>query len=331
MAREISLFSGYSQKENRTTNYCLLVLKMMYEENPKFLGEVLSNLVDASLGDLVGVRFQQQQKRKSSVPDGLIFQRPFAIYIETKNFDWFYDEQLANHLEALHADGPGAKVLLALGKFEALTDDRFEQIRRLCATTYQDIYFGAVSFEDLLGAVRDAPTTSKNLSDAIADFEAYLDEQGLLPRWKTRLDVVNCSGRPREVIEGGTYLCPATGGAYNHKRSKFFGAYSQKAVRHVALIEAVVDVEGPDQATLKWSNVKRPASELLDLARERHQQWRAGQYPIRVFLLGDRHKTHFEKESKGGMQTSKRYFDVGDHKPENAADLAKKLSQKKWE
>lgn len=80
MAREISLFSGYSQKENRTTNYCLLILKMIYEENPKFLGEVLSNLVDEDLGNLVGVRFQQQKNRKSSVPDGLIFQKPFTVY-----------------------------------------------------------------------------------------------------------------------------------------------------------------------------------------------------------------------------------------------------------
>ena len=27
MGKEISLFSGYSQGENRTTNYCLLVLR----------------------------------------------------------------------------------------------------------------------------------------------------------------------------------------------------------------------------------------------------------------------------------------------------------------
>ena len=39
MGKTISLFSGYSQKENRTTNYCLLALRMIYEENPKFLSE----------------------------------------------------------------------------------------------------------------------------------------------------------------------------------------------------------------------------------------------------------------------------------------------------
>jgi hypothetical protein len=101
MASDITLFSGYSQKENRTTNYCLLVLRMLYEENPKFLAEVLSNLVDVDLADVVGVHFRQQQKKKGSVPDGLILQRPFTIYIETKSFDWFYDAQLEQHLDGL--------------------------------------------------------------------------------------------------------------------------------------------------------------------------------------------------------------------------------------
>jgi len=37
MTRAISLFSGYSQGENRTTNYCLLLLKMLYEENRRWI------------------------------------------------------------------------------------------------------------------------------------------------------------------------------------------------------------------------------------------------------------------------------------------------------
>jgi hypothetical protein len=31
MAKAITLFSGYSQKENRVASYCLLILKMLYE------------------------------------------------------------------------------------------------------------------------------------------------------------------------------------------------------------------------------------------------------------------------------------------------------------
>ena len=42
----ISLFSGYNQKENRHTNYCLLMLKLLYEENPKNLSEALSRMAN---------------------------------------------------------------------------------------------------------------------------------------------------------------------------------------------------------------------------------------------------------------------------------------------
>src|SRR5438445_13629913 len=101
MSRQITLFSGYSQRENRTTNYCLLILRMVYEENPKFLAEVLGTLVGEDLGERIGVKFRQQERKSASTPDGLIVQPAFTIYIETKNFDWFYSAQLEKHLAAL--------------------------------------------------------------------------------------------------------------------------------------------------------------------------------------------------------------------------------------
>ena len=103
-----------------------------------------------------------------------------------------------------------------------------------------------------------------------------------------------------------------------------------KTVSRIALIEAVVDVESPEHATVKWSNISKKREDLISQARARHERWRSGQYPVRVFVLGEPHQTEFKKASKGGMQTSKRYFDVGHIKPKDAADLAAKLSGKTW-
>ena len=36
MSAGIHLLSGYNQKENRHINYCLLMLKLLYEEIPKY-------------------------------------------------------------------------------------------------------------------------------------------------------------------------------------------------------------------------------------------------------------------------------------------------------
>ena len=330
MGSDISLFSGYAQKENRTTNYCLLVLKMLYEDNPKFLGEVLSNLIDEDLADVVGVQFRQQTKKKSSVPDGLILQRPFTIYIETKHFDWFYNAQLEQHLAALHAEGTGSKALIALGNFEAPSADRFHKIEKLCEDKYQgSIYFAAVSFEDFLEAIR-SQNLSKNFSDLLADFENYLDEEELLPRWKNQLDVVNCSGRPSEITRENVYICPAKGGAYKHSRARFFGMYRRKRVQHVAIIEAVIDLSGQADAKLRWKNVDITDAELIARAAEKRARLRPSADVLRVFLLGRLHETDFKKLTIGGMQGSKQYFDVERLAPKDAADLATKLRGKSW-
>ncbi len=231
MGENISLFSGYNSAENRTTNYCLLVLKTLYEDNPKYLGEVLVELLGGDLDDLVGVNFRQQERKKSSVPDGLITQKAFTIYIEAKNWDWFYDTQLEAHLEALHAESPGVKILIALGNFDNLAADRFDRIEKVCAGKYRNlIAFAHVSFEELLSACEHLAGLSKNLTDMLADYRQYLTGQGLLSSWEQILDVVNCAVGAQEVIEDNFYRCPATGGDYNHSRAKFFGMYRNKKV-----------------------------------------------------------------------------------------------------
>lgn len=327
MGADISLFSGYSQKENRTTNYCLLVLKLLYDENPKFLGEALSALVGEDMADIVGVTFRQQARMPSGVPDGVITQRAFTIHIETKNFDWFYDAQLERHLEGL-ATASGVEVLVALGNLEVREAGRFARVEQLCTEKYRGtIYFRAATFEDFVDAL---PTgVSKTLSDTIDDFEAYLDDAGLLPRWKYRLDVVNCSGRPDDVITHCVYICPAKTGAYQHSRAKYFGMYASKAVRRVALIEAVVEVDGAE-ANVRWKHVDTADADLVARAVERKSRLRAPGDAVRVFLLGPQHETLFEKRSRGGMQGSKMYFDVSPLDPVDAADLAVKLRDKSW-
>ncbi len=333
MSRQITLFSGYSQRENRTTNYCLLVLKMIYEENPKFLAEVLTTLVGEELGERIGVKFRQQEKKASSIPDGLILQPAFTIYIETKNVDWFYDAQLENHVAALDAETPGFKVLIALSAFEGEEGDRFQKIRALCEYKYKNsIAFERVSFDDFVQALnlRHLP---KNLADAVADFRDYLDEQNLLPSWETRLDVVNCAGLPNDILTENAYMCPATGGAYNHAKCKYFGMYRGKHVEKVALIEAVVDLEDDDKAKVKWHTAPGPDIDFIRQARsklQRIRQTRPRQYPLRVFLLGPLHDTDFRKDTPGGMFGSKRYFNVAALEAADEQELASRLRGKTW-
>jgi hypothetical protein len=330
MSKPITLFSGYSQRENRTTNYCLLILKMLYEENPKFLAQVLGTLVGEEAGERIGVKFRQQERKAASTPDGLILQPAVTVYLETKNFDWFYDEQLANHLAALNAEASGLKVLIALSSFEIDDEHRFAPIRALCTNQYKgSIAFERVSFEDFVEALH-LEHLPKNLADAITDLRTYLNEQNLLPSWRRWLDVVNCAGIPDDVNSGGVYLCPATGGPYNHGRCMYFGMYRNKRVEKVALIEAVVDLEDEERASVKWRNASGSTEDFIRRARQKLGERRPGQYPTRVFILGRLSDTDFRKDSPGGMQASKQYFDIGPLGAGDAHALAAALNGKTW-
>jgi hypothetical protein len=331
MGAPISLFSGYSQGENRTTNYCLLVLKMLYEENPKLLAEVLGTLVSEQAAEAVGVQFLQQAKKAKSVPDGLIFQKPFTVYIETKSFDWFYDSQIENHLDSLKGEG-GLKVFLALSNFEGEYATRFSNIEKLCEKKYRNqILFSAISFDDFLHAVSSVQA-SKNLLDAVEDFRAYLDEEALLPSWQQKLDVVNCATMTHEVLQGGVYICPATGGNYNHQRAKYFGMYRWKKVERIAIIRAVVEITAPGLTHVRWNNTGSVESDrvLADFAERELIRFRPKQFPHRVFALGDLYETDFRKDTKHGMRTSKQYFDIENLAPADASDLAVKLNGMSW-
>jgi hypothetical protein len=330
LSKPISLFSGYSQGENRTTNYCLLLLKMLYEENPKFLAEVMSTLVGEDLGERIGVTFRQQERKASAIPDGLILQPAFTIYIETKNWDWFRQDQLERHLVALNEESSGLKALIALANFETTDRERFAPIRQLCAEKYKGlIVFKEVSFEDFVQALQ-LSHLPKNLADAVTDFRSYLDEENLLPSWERWLDVVNCAGLPDDVLIGNVYMCPTTGGAYNHQRCKYFGMYRNKRIEQIALIEAVIDVEAKGKTTIKWVNTSRSKEELRKLVEAKVEQFHPDDLPTRVFSLGPLYSTDCQKDSPGGMQSSKQYFDVGYLKAEGAEQLARALRGTSW-
>ena len=340
MGKEISLFSGYDQSENRTTNYCLLVLRMLYQENPKLLSIVLPGLFGEQSGIQVGIQFRQQISRGDAVPDGMLSQSAFTIYIETKNSDWFYDEQLERHLVALDAEPQGVKILLALAKFEGEYKSRFTSIEEVCKNKYQQrIFFTATTFDEFLKSLQSLPL-SVSLSEVVSEFQQYLHGENLLPNWRGYIDICNCAREVDRLIEAETYICPATGGAYSHQRCEYLGMYWEKGVWRIAKVRGVVDVypnETPDfewQTEILWNNEANDGltnEALSDLAR---QKFRAayGQnanWDARVFVLGTLYDTEFVKDSPGGMR-GKRYLCVGIDKSESVAEVAQRLKGAVW-
>lgn len=330
MSRNVKLFPSYSQKENQTTNHCLLILKLLYEQSPKFLAEALNNLFSEQFTGSIGVDFTQQIRSGNAIPDGEISQQPFSILIETKLREDFHPEQLRRHLETFKTRA-GVKLLVALGNFES--DDTSAK------PAFQSIYeeakacgasFCAVSFEQFLEAIQAVELLPKHLVDAIADLQEYFDEENLLPSWKYRLDVVNCKQSFDSVVKNQLYTCPAKGGHYSHRRSLYFGTYRNKQVEKIAQIQAVVDLESDSEAVLKWNNSSLSKEEVVDRTRVKRSSHEDSWYPARAFLLGEVYHTDFRKDTSGGMYGSKQYFDIQHLKAETAKELAEKLAGETW-
>lgn len=332
MGKEISLFSRYSSGENRTTNYCLLMFRLLYEENPIFFSDLMEGLVgEEEVSNAVGVEFEQQGRYGDSVPDGIITQSSLTIFIEAKEGGSFSDSQLRRHADALDGQSGGVKLLLCLGKFETESRPQLDDIREYCRSDLDGrVSFVDASYEELLSSL-ELEGLPKNLQEIAEEFRDYLDQEDLLSSWQHRLDVVNCAKWPEGVIEDRIYMCPATGGAYSHKRSRYFGMYKDKAAQYVAEIQAVVDLRDDEDPQFKWKNRDVEDEALLERARSARARRRgADESATRVFLLGKLHDTDFQKRTEGGMIGSKQYFDISELDVQDAEELAEAVRGEPW-
>jgi len=332
MGREISLFADYHQKENSLTNYCGLLMKMLYEDSPRKFEELLATLLKTDTNIIVGPTFTQQTKTVKSIPDLAITQKSFSVFFETKTTDWFYEDQINRHIAGFNQTADD-KILFLLSNFE--NDNLEEQFaKEINEAKKHKIILQPLTFEDFVGSLEQV-CNSEYLKNLLDEFKLYLDRNGRLPKWKYLLDVVSCSGTLEE-IEQGVYMCPDTGGAYSHRRAKYFGPYSSKKVADIFEINAIVVIEkNLGEAKIKWKNKNIKDETLIEQAKQKLQnwQWRIDEnksVPLQVFLLDNRQETNFVKETSGGMLQSKKYFwDIATD-CENSQELAEKLRDKNW-
>lgn len=337
MGKELSLFSNY-QGENAVTNYCGLILKLLHDESPRQLEQLVQTLSHGNFLPRIGPIFSQQIRMAESTPDLFIHQQPFSILVETKLDDWYHKGQIERHINSLKKIG-GPCLMLALCNFES--DDYQEQFSKQFRSAIEkarlhNIQVSAISFEEFLTALKQL-SLSENFRQTLNEFGRYLDGQGLLPKWKYLLDVVNCS-QSADEIDLGAYICADVGGSYSHRRAKYLGAYTgdKKVTSIHEILGLVIIHQQISGAEVRWNNSGADPQTLIEEAKRilsQCQKWRqkANQdHPQQFFLLGPKHQTDFKKDTSGGMLHSKIYFRGIAKHVENAEELAKKLSGKSW-
>lgn len=333
MSRPISLFTDYRSGENSLTNYCGLIFKMLYEENPKSFEEVLGALLPSGTNLTVGVNFLQQTKQRKSIPDLAITQRSFTIFFETKLSNWFYEKQTYEHIKGFQQETQD-KILFLLSNFETDEPEKLfaDQIKK--AWEEDRVILQLISFEELLKQLKSV-RSSESFKKVIDEFEIYLDTKNVLPRWKYLLEIVNCAGLYHE-IEENVYLCPDTGGSRSHRRAKYLAPYANKKVTKIFEVRAVVSIQQElGEGNVKWNNSGEPEQVLIEEAREaiRRFELRINEnktLPLQVFLLTNGEPTCFTKTSPGGMFGPKKYFWNIALDCQNSQELAKFLDGKSW-
>ena len=336
MGREISLFSDYHAKENSLTNHCGLILKLLYEENPKSFEAVISSL--SSMDFIISPTFEQQTKKRNSVPDLVIEQKSFSIFFETKRTDWFYSDQIFRHANGIEKNAD-YKILFLLSNFE--TDNPEEKyLEQIKTAKEQGVSLIPISFEDLVGTLEEVPS-SETYKKLLAEFRSYLDRNNYLSSWKYLFEIVNCASTLHEVHEQNVFMCPSTGGVYSHKRAKYFGGYKWKNVKFIHEIKAVVVIERNfDKEFVQWNNSNAPDKELIEEAKSKISLWDYRREEIKnngiqVFLLENPAEVNFKKVSKGGLYGNKKYFWnlAKELNAANSQELAEKIIEEKkvWE
>lgn len=312
MGRRISLFTDYIGRENMTTNYCDLMMKLVYNESPSLLNKLIEMCLDGKSSiPSVGPIIEQQKRKKKSIPDLEIRQESFQILFEVKNTDWFHTDQLDSHIDGF--DGAvSTKILFLLCNFEIKENKKEREEWKEKQKKNNNVTVIELTFEELLNHFQIVCEKSEILSEYLIEFEEYLERNNLLPTWKSRLDVVNCYGTKTELENYSVYMCPDAGAPYSHKRALYFGAYWDKKVNYIYNIDGVVIIEkNMTSPKVKYNNTDKYDLELIKEAKAKIKQLRSveiQQNSIQVFLLSNKAKVNFTKDSDGGLYGSKIYF-----------------------
>jgi hypothetical protein len=159
---------------------------MLYEENPKYLGEVMAALVGEDIAP--HVPFHQQERRSESVPrwsdqptcvDGIYLNKKLGLVLRraTRKLTWRHS-----------LTSPGeSRFFVALGNFDTDIARRFDRGRSVCEQQYREANSNitALSLASLVapGTLRGCRMGVAAVSDQINASRVKFRRRGIHPNW----------------------------------------------------------------------------------------------------------------------------------------------------
>lgn len=329
----ISYFQRYSKKENHVTNNTLLLLRYFYQASPEKFGTVLSELTNEDVS--VGLVFEQQVRFHSSVPDALISQAPLDIYIETKHGGELDPTQIRRHLSSIgnNSNHPAQKVLFGL---TSAPIDKTVSDELVLSARSNNIIFRPITFAEMLSSLRFVCEDHETvLRDVIADYENYLEKEGLLQVGEI-LSAFPVGWTIHKNIKHKIYFEPCD--RPSKASSDFIGLYRNKCIEWLASISTVVSgVGGPENFSIcttetgeltneEEERIRGAIADFPNLADQEH----------RYYLFGDVCETEFKKGTRYGMRNRRdfnlsNWLDYDNKRRYSLKEVAEGLRGEEWE
>nr|WP_315245530.1 hypothetical protein [uncultured Flavobacterium sp.] len=336
---KVHYFQRYHQKENVVTNNTLLLFSRLYNYSPNKFKQFIDALTDIEIN--VGVDFSQQNKSKSSVPDGVISQNSFKIVIETKLWDNFSNHQLNNHLEEFGNEQN--QILLALAP-QFINDEQNEvlitEISDYNSKFKKNIKFVNTTFYKIIETYKEVIFDyDVELKDIIDDFEDFCSSFGLLPKTSPRMLVIACGWTLKHNFQRSVYYDPDDRG---YSRCTHLGIYKDKRVQGIGRIENIITAHIENDSLVVTNSTNEIATEeqkqnILDIIQDAKDDlgWNIST-GHKFFCVDKFYLTEFRKNTPNGL-FGRRYFYINDYIGEIKDTIlpteiyAKKLSFIDWE
>ena len=316
--RNVSYFPPYSQEENVVTNTVLLLLSHVHRLAPGIFSNLLTTITEDEYA--VGPTFHNQVRVQggSGIPDALIQQAPFEIYVETKLGGGLAADQIAAHLTTIKKNetAPGSSILIGLTG-TAIDQALYNELRDLGKSN--GVRFCATTFSEIADILENASADFRiDLNFILEEYRAFIQERGLVPVSENKLLINPC---------GESYAQNKLHHIYHDQpgRSKVFckylGIYKEKSVLLIGKVLAVVNarIEGnrvviTENHQLSWTRGEphQPTKEELnrilgivdgsDYYNLRHEE-------TRYYIVDRFVETNFRKTSKHGI-LGHRYFNL---------------------
>lgn len=355
---ELTLFNKYHWKENTITNYCWLMLKLLYQSSPANFEKCIIDLIDEDVKIFVEPKFLQQfnitkKWNKTSIADLRIKQTEYELIFEVKTFDWFHNEQFKNYIDNLSSSEiKSNKILFALTD-EYKDEEKYKNLSKDYDLKSKNITLQLITFSHLLESIKNNKVNEELFLRFLSEFEEFLDNNWLLNSWQNLLDVVNCAWTINQVNDW-FYICPDTWWSYSHKRAKYFWPYSKKQVSSIFEIDWIVIINKELkelEVKIKYNNInnekylkEKTISLINKYIYEKENMknkysWEftdfdieLEKYGLQVFILSKREemKDWFNKSTPWWLFWNKKYFKWIAKNCKNSQELAEFLDWKNW-